>query len=111
VIYWLAALRRIGTTQVQPRSTLAGRRSVARLRVVYPANLLLLAIFPLVCSLSIVRGDVDWRTGDPWIGLALYLFAVGEFIHYFVVKIVRSDHDRAARSRWHAARFRREVVR
>lgn len=110
VIYWLAASRRIS----QPRgvgATDATQRNTSVARVVYLINLVLLAGFPLIYVVGALRGTIDWRSGDPWFGLGLYLFALVEFIQYFVVKIVQSDRDRATRTRWQAARLRREGAR
>ncbi len=87
------------------------RRRIATARTLYGANGILLLIFRLVFVLRAIRGEIVWQTGDPWFGLGLYLFAVGEFIHYFVVKIVRSDRDRAARNPRQQSRFRRELAR
>jgi len=108
--YWLATLRRIGRPgrEAQPRER-RGRRA-AVVRALYAANGILLLIFPLVYLVRAIGGEIGWQTGDPWFGLGLYLFAVGEFIHYFVVKIVRSDRDRAARSTRQPSRFRRELA-
>lgn len=109
--YWLAALIRInrpGDT-AQPRKK-AGQRA-ATVRALYAANGILLLIFPLIYMVRALSGEIDWQTGDPWFGLGIYLFAVGEFIHYFIVKIVRSDRDRAARRPRQPSRFRRELAR
>jgi hypothetical protein len=110
-LYWFVALRRIAAprhSRGQGGQAAAGAPSV---RAIYLANLPLLTAFPLFVIVRAVRGDLAWDTGDLWLGLGLYLFAVGEFLHYFVIKIVRSDRDRAARGRWQAARFRRELTR
>lgn len=109
-LYWLMTLRRINRTdrQMQPREKVHQR--AAFVRALYTANGILLAIFPLVLIVRAIGGEVSWQTGDLWFGLGLYLFALGEFVHYFVVKIVRSDRDRAARSPRQHARFRRELT-
>lgn len=107
VIYWLAASRRISQPRVS-RASDAMHQNTTAARIVYVVNLALLACLPLVYVIGALRGAIDWRSGDPWFGLGLYLFALIEFVQYFVVKIVRSDHDRAARARWQASRFRRE---
>lgn len=110
-LYWFLALRRVDTPRRSRGQRDAPERGALSVRAFYLANALLLALFPTVCAIRALRGEVDWGTGDPWLGSALYLFAVGEFVHYFVIKIVRSDRDRAARGRWQAARFRRELTR
>lgn len=56
------------------------------LRALYSANLALLLIFPLVLLGAFIIGR-SLRLGDAIFGLGLYLFGLGEFIHYFVWKI------------------------
>jgi hypothetical protein len=110
-LYWFVALRRTAAPR-QPR----GRARLANgaapfVRALYLANVPILIAFPLFVMVRAVRGEVAWNTGDPWLGLGLYLFAMGEFVHYFVLKITRSERDRAAHGRWQPARFRRELTR
>lgn len=56
------------------------------LRALYSVNLALLLIFPLVLLGAFIIGR-SLRLGDAIFGLGLYLFGLGEFIHYFVWKI------------------------
>lgn len=109
-VYWLVALRRISRLggKAQPREKIRRRATVVR--AIYAADGILLLLFPLVYAIRILGGEIGWQTGDPWFGLGLYLFAVGEFIHYFIIKIVRSDRDRAAQTPRQPSRFRRELA-
>jgi hypothetical protein len=106
--YWLVMLRRLGRPSHETQSPATVRQRVTIVRALYAANGILLLIFPLVYLIRAIGSEIDWQTGDPWFGLGLYLFAVGEFVHYFVVKIVRND--RATRNTRQPSRFRRELA-
>lgn len=105
-LYWLGKRWRIG-------SGLGPRIRLRLLRLLYVGNALLLLTFPLVAIISI-RGQVPPGAFDLLLGLAYYLFAFGEFIHYFLFKInMRPGERRLAREKGHRvpARFRRELAR
>ena len=105
--YWL--LKRGGAF----RRWSAAARLLA-IRLAYRCTGLLLLIFPLALIAGVVLG---WRAPSPGehvLGWCLYLFAVGEFVHYFIVKInMRPREWRAAwrRRQPPEARFRRELRR
>ena len=61
-------------------------RTVLMLRALYALNTLLLLVFP-ASLLTVALGAPAVNPYDALIGLGFYLFAVGEFVYYFVVKI------------------------
>lgn len=84
------------------------------IRAAYWGTGLVFLAFPLA---QIIGALLGWRSpapGERLLGLALYLFAVGEYVHYFVVKI--NMRPREWRAAWRSgrppeARFRRELRR
>ena len=87
---------RLGRPSYVEQSREKSRLSVAIVRALYAANGIPLLLFPLVYLVRATGSEIGWQTGEPCFGLSLYLFAVGGFVHYSVVTIVRSDRDRAA---------------
>jgi hypothetical protein len=101
--YWLAKRWCFGPTPP----------GLTTLRLLYGANLLLLLVFPATL-LVLFASRQHPATGDLLLGSAIYLFAVGEFLHYFIWKInMRGRELRRALRTGHLppARFRREYAR
>jgi hypothetical protein len=103
--YWWLKLRRLDT----PSLSLAP----AIIQSVYAVDLLLLLTYPAAILIAMINGTIESALPDAVIGGAIYLFALAEFVHYFVVKLVRSDADRSALSRRRQvnARLMRELQR
>jgi hypothetical protein len=80
---------------------------------VYVFDPLLLLTYPTSLLIAMLNGTIESAVLDAVIGGAVYLFALLTFIHYFLVKLVRSDTDRRAltRRRQVDARFMRELQR
>ena len=72
---------------------------VRLVQALYAFNLLLLLVFPAMLLIGILNGSVEDSLPDVAIGSGLYIFAIAEFVHYFLVKIVRSSDDQRARTR------------
>ena len=108
--YWLAAYRRLHTPRSRRR--LSPALSLRGLQAMYAANVALLMVFPLLLAVGVATRWVETDLPGLIFGVALYLFAVGEFVHYFLWKINMRADERAAgrrRSRRVPARFRREL--
>ena len=58
-IYWLVALRRIGMTRDRAYNSATRQRGNGLVRVIYPANLIVLTIFPLVGIIHLLRQTID----------------------------------------------------
>lgn len=99
-IYWRSKLRR---ASLDPRL----------ISFVYALNLILLLIYPAVLVIALLNDSIADSTQDALIGGILYVAALITFVHYFLVKLVRSDTDRLAltRRRQVTARFMRELQR
>lgn len=91
--YWWLKLRQLD----DPRRSLDPRV----IQVAFAVAMLVLLAYPTLLLIDVV------------IGGGLYLFALAAFVHYFLVKIVRSDSDRQAlkRRRQVSARIMRELQR
>jgi len=78
----------------------------------YALNLLLLLIYPAVLVISLLNDTIE-ASPDVLIGGVLFILALITFVHYSLVKLVRSDTDRIAltRRRQVTARFMRELQR
>lgn len=70
-------------------------------------NAALLLAYPVAFIITIL-GENSINSTDVLIGSGMYLFAIAEFVHYFIVKLVRSRDDQAAR-RADGRRVRRQV--
>ncbi|MEU8200073.1 hypothetical protein [Streptosporangium sp. NPDC049046] len=106
VKFWLLSGRR--TRRGSPEIRLRG------LQALYVFNVVLLLVFPVVLSVGIVVRGVGKDLPGLLLGVGLYVFAVGEFVHYFLWKInMRSAERASARrgSRRIPARFLRELRR
>ena len=106
-LYWYAKRWRI-----EQRWSLQARLGL--LQACYALTGLALLVFPLALIGGVVFALVPQRPGDILFGAALYAFAVGEFVHYFVIKLnMRPREWRASwrRRRPTVARFRRELRR
>jgi hypothetical protein len=105
-LYWIVKRWRFG-------HGLAARIRLRLLRALYAANALVLLVFPLVTAIGLL-GPMIVSLPDLLLGFAYYLFACGEFVHYFLVKInMRPAEWRHARDKGRCvqARFRRELAR
>lgn len=105
--YWLAKRSRAG----QPWSP---HQRLRLLRVLYRGTAVLLLVYPLAVVAGFIFRSVAPAPGDLLFGGALYLFGVGEYIHYFIVKInMRPREWRAIwrQGRLPPARLRRELQR
>lgn len=83
------------------------------LREAYVASIALLCVFPALLVAVLLVGAAP-RADDLALGTFWYLFGVGEFVHYFMVKITMRGRElrRLLRTgRPIPARFRREVRR
>jgi hypothetical protein len=80
---------------------------------IYAFDLLLLLAYPAMLVIALLNDTIADSMPDPLIGGVLYLFALFMFVQYFLVKLVRSDTDRIARThrRQVTARFMRELQR
>ncbi len=78
--YWL--LKRGGWFERTPAAT---RQRL--LRGVSIANVALLCVFPALLVAAPPTGNAPLSVGDLALGAFWYLCGVGEFVHYFVVKI------------------------
>jgi hypothetical protein len=76
-------------------------------------DLLLLVAYPATILVAMLNDTIDSVLPDPVIGGGIFLFALAVFVHYFLVKLVRSDADRRALSRRRqvSARMMRELQR
>ena len=102
-LYWLAKRWRGGQ-----------RWQTGFLNTLYALTGLALLVFPLALLVGLGRGLAAPRPADLILGTALYAFALGEFVHYFLVKI--NMRPREWRAGWRQrqpqpARFRRELRR
>jgi hypothetical protein len=79
----------------------------------YIVNLVLLVLYPAAILIATLNETIDDMLTDVGIGSIIYLLALIVFVHYFLVKLVRSDADRSAltRRRQVNARFMRELQR
>jgi hypothetical protein len=105
--YWLVKRQRAGRGW-------PARSRLALIRALYAANVLALASFPLAVVVAFALAPWWVRVPDVLAGMALFLFACGEFMHYFLFKInMRPREWRAARrhGRPIPARFFRELRR
>lgn len=101
-VYWLLKRARFFERTAAP----------VRLRLLqaaYALTGLALLVYPALLLGRLLAGlPVEW--GDALLGAGFWLFAAGEFVHYFVVKInMRPDERR--RGRPVPARLRRELAR
>lgn len=103
-VYWWLKLR-----QIEKVSRLDDPRIISYL---YALNLLLLLIYPAVLVISLLNDTIE-NSPDVLIGGVLFILALITFVHYSLVKLVRSDTDRIAltRRRQVTARFMRELQR
>lgn len=103
--YWWLKLRQLD----DPRRSLDPRM----VQIAFAVAMLLLLAYPSALLIAILNGTAHESLIDVVIGGGLYLFALAEFVHYFLVKIVRSDSDRQAlkRRRQVSARIMRELQR
>lgn len=103
--YWWLKLRQLDPPHrpIDPRL----------LQVAFLGSLLLLLTYPAALLLAVFNGTIEDSLPDALVGAGLYVFALGEFVHYFLVKITRSDTDRQAlkRRRQVTARLMRELQR
>ncbi len=80
----------------------------------YAINIILLLVFPVFSLTALTINYPPIRLSDWVIGFCCYLFASGEFLHYFVFKInmSRSEQKRVLSNRQPAtARLLRELRR
>jgi hypothetical protein len=111
-IYWLIKFGR--GRRPSPAHPRPAHFQPGLIRALYAANGLALASFPVAVLLTAILEPAAVRSLDLFAGLALFLFACGEFVHYFLFKInMRPREWRAARARGRPvrARFWRELRR
>ena len=104
--FWLLSKRR--TARGNPKARLRG------LQALYASNVALLLAFPIVLSVGIATRGIGTGLTSLLLGVGLYGFAVGEFVHYFLWKINMRSEERALAhrgSRRIPARFLRELRR
>jgi len=88
---------------------MAPRPRLRLLQAVYALTGLSLLVYPALLAIRLLSG-LPVERGDALLGAGLWLFGVGEFVHYFIVKInMRPDERR--RGRPVPARLRRELER
>src|SRR5690606_41618452 len=88
---------------------LASRSRLRLLHAVYALIGLSLVVYPVLFAIRLPAG-LPVERGDALRGAGLWLFGVGVFVHYFIVKInMRPDERR--RGRPVPARLRRELER
>jgi hypothetical protein len=104
-IYWWLKLR-----QLEKASPLRDPRLIS---YIYVLALLLLLLYPVSLVIALLNDSLDATTPDASVGGGLFVAALVVFIHYSLVKLVRSDTDRIAltRRRQVTARFMRELQR
>lgn len=103
--YWWLKLRQIDNPQmtIHPRVTQWAVLLDSLLLLVYPSALLI----------AMLNDTLSDAIPDAIVGGGIYLFAVAEFVHYAIVKLVRSPDDQRGRSqrRQVSARWMRELQR
>jgi len=101
-LYWLLKRARFF-------ERMAPRPRLRLLQAVYALTGLSLLVYPALLAIRLLAG-LPVERGDALLGAGLWLFGVGEFVHYFIVKInMRPDERR--RGRPVPARLRRELER
>lgn len=103
--YWWLKLRQLD----QPQQSIDPHL----VQIAFALSMLLLFAYPAAVTITMLNGTIEDSLVDVVIGGGLYIFALGEFVHYFLVKIVRSGSDRQAlkRRRQVTARMMRELQR
>lgn len=104
-VYWWLKLRQLEQSPHLPNAGI--------ISFIYPFDLLLLIAYPAALVVALLNHMTESALPDALIGGGMYLFALIAFVHYFLVKLVRSDTDRSALSRRRqvTARFMRELQR
>ena len=79
--------------------------------MLYVGTALALLVFPLTLVARVISASVASAVGDLLLGGALYLFAVGEFVHSFISMRTREWRAMWQRGQRAPARLRHELRR